>query len=461
MDRSIRCIPVLLGTSVAILAAGCCLHPAPAPVCPNAAPPQRVVVARPAPEPVAPPPPPPSGPATIVVRDAGLQMPKSVLWDAGQDVYFVSNINGEAAIPNKNGFLSKIGPDGKVIALKFVDGSKKGSELNAPKGLAIIGDILYVTDLNVVRKFDRKSGKAKGVITVPDSVFLNDLSASPDGKTLYVSDSAVTFKAGSFAGTGKDAIYAINVKKGSVGVLISDEALHWPSGLLADSDGVWVVALGANHLFHVDQQGGTGPATKLPKGGLDGIVRLDDGSFLISSWEASAIYRGFPRGEFKEVISGIPSPADIGLDSKRNMLLIPIFQKSAVQFVPLPPLAPPALASPPPGAPVMTAPPAPVAPPRPAEVAYPAFGPTPPSPMPSPALPPPPAPLRAPAPTDAIPPAPSAVPPVPAARTPAKPSVPAAAPVPAPAPYGTPYGAGYSVPAPVAPSATPAGSPAR
>jgi len=438
MDRSRSNIPILLAASAAILAAGCFPCPAP-PVCSSATPPPPVLVARPASVPVAPlpPPPPPSGPVTIVVRDSGLQMPKSVLWDAGQDVYFVSNINGDSAIPNKNGFLSKIGPDGKIIALKFVDGSKKGSELNAPKGLAIVGDILYVADLNVVRKFDRKSGKAKGVIAIPNSVFLNDLSASPDGKILYVSDSAVTFKAGSFAGTGNDAIYAINVKKGSAAVLISDEALHWPSGLLADDDGVWVVALGANHLFHVDQQGGTGPATRLPKGGLDGIVKLGDGSFLISSWEASAIYRGFPRGEFKEVISGIPSPADIGLDTKRNMLLIPIFQKSAVQFVPLPPLAPPAVASPSPSAPpAVPAPPAPAAPPRPAEVAYPAFGAPPPPPAP------PPAPVPAPAPANIAPPAPVSVPPVPAAGTPSRPGVPAA-PAPAPVPFGTPYGAGH------------------
>jgi len=449
MDRSMRRIVVVLGASVAILAAGC-VHCPTCPVCPQAAPPPRVKVAKPAPEPVAPPP--PSGPPTIVVRDVGLQMPKSVLWDAGQDVYFVSNINGESIIPNRNGFLSKIGPDGKVIALKFVDGSKKASELDAPKGMAIIGDLLYVADISVVRKFDRKSGKAKGEIKIPNAIFLNDLSASPDGKTLYVSDSAVTFKAGGFAGTGNDAIYAINVKKGSAAVLISDEALHWPSGLFADEDGVWVVALGANHLFHVDQQGGTGPATKLPKGGLDGIVKLGDGSFLISSWEASAIYRGFPRGEFKEVISGIPSPADIGLDSKRNTLLIPIFQKSAVQFVPLPPLTPPAAASSPPSAaPAPTAPPAAVPPPRPADVAYPVLGPA----TPAPALPP--APVRGPAPADAAPAVPAAAPAVPAARIPAPPAVPAAPPAPAPAPWGTPYGAGNSVPAP----APPAGSPAR
>ena len=449
MDRSRRCIPVLLGTSVAILAAGCyhCPTPAPAPVMAARLLP---AVAQPAPAPV--PPQPPPGPPTIVIRDAGLQMPKSVLWDEDQDAYFVSNLNGDPAAPNKNGFLSKIAPDGKIIALKFVDGSKKGSELNAPKGLAIIGEILYVADLNVVRKFDRKSGKAKGVIKVPNSAFLNDLSASPDGKTLYVSDSAVTIEAGNFAGTGTDAIYAIDVRRGSAVVLIEDQALHWPSGLLADDDGVWVVTLGANRLFHVNQEGGTGPATKLPKGGLDGIVKLGDGSFLISSWEASAIYRGFPGGEFKEVISEIPSPADIGLDAKRNTLLIPILQKSAVQFVPLPPLAPPAAPSSPlPAPPATTAPPAPAVVLPPGGAVYPVLGPTP-APAPSP---------PSPAPANAAPPPPSPVPPAPAARIPAWPPAPAAAPPPAPAPYGTPYGTGYSAPAPAPSPATPAGSPTR
>jgi sugar lactone lactonase YvrE len=396
-----------------------------------------------------------------VIKDVGLQMPRSVLWDADQDVYFVSNINGDPVGQNKNGFISKIGPDGKVIVLKFVDGSKKGSELNAPKGLAIVGEILYVADINVVRKFDRKSGKAKGVIKIAKSVFLNDLSASPDGKTLYVSDSAVAIQGGNFAGTGDDAIYAIDVKKNTAVALIRDPALRSPSGLLADDDGVWVVTLGANQLFHVDQQGGTGPATKLPKGGLDGIVKRDDGSFLISSWEASAIYGGKPGGEFQEVISAIPSAADIGLDSKRNTLLVPILQKSAVQLVPLPPLAPVATPSPQPpvSLPTTAAPP---------PAAYPA--PTP-SPWPAPS----PVPVFGPAPTPAAPPAPGPVPPDQAGRSPTWPAAPAAppapvpapyAPAPAPAPYAPPYGGGYPAPAPPAPPAAPpapppAGWPAR
>jgi hypothetical protein len=399
-----------------------------------------------------------------VIKDVGLQMPRSVLWDADQDVYFVSNINSDPVGQNKNGFISKIGPDGKVIVLKFVDGSKKGSELNAPKGLALVGEILYVADINVVRKFDRKSGKAKGVIKIAKSVFLNDLSASPDGKTLYVSDSAVTIQGGSFAGTGDDAIYAIDVKKNTAVALIRDPALRSPSGLLADDDGVWVVTLGANQLFHVDRQGGTGPATKLPKGGLDGIVKRDDGSFLISSWEASAIYGGRPGGEFQEVISAIPSAADIGFDSKRNTLLVPLLQKSAVQLVPLPPLVPVATPSPqPPVPPVTTAAPPPAAYPAPT-----------PSPWPAPS----PVPVYGPAPTPAAPPAPGPVSPDQAGRTPptwtAAPAAPPApapapyapapapapyAPAPAPAPYAPPYGGGYSAPVPPTAPAPPFAAP--
>jgi hypothetical protein len=56
------------------------------------------------------------------------------------------------------------------------------------------------------------------------------------------------------------------------------------------------VTLGGNELIHVSYKGELGSVTKLPKGGLDGIVKLDDNSFLISSWEGSAIYRGKPGG---------------------------------------------------------------------------------------------------------------------------------------------------------------------
>jgi hypothetical protein len=359
----------------------------------------------PAPAPVVPPPAlaAPASPSTIVIKDAGLQTPECAVWDADQDVYFLSNINGDPTEADKNGFISKIGPDGKVIELKFIESGKKGAELNAPKGMAIAGNVLYVADLDTIRKFDRKSGKPKGKIAIKDAVFLNALTVSPDGKVLYVSDSAVQINAGGFSGTGSDAIYEIDLRKKSVRPLVKDKALHWPNGLLADDTGIWSVSLGANELIHVSYKGELGAVTKLPKGSLDGIVRLADNSLLISSWEGSAVYRGLPGGEFKEVISGVTSPAAIGLDGKRRAVLIPIFMASAFEIHTLPVL------------PLLEAP-------------APAASPAPPAAKPAPA----PAPVPAPAPAR------PATPPAAAAPAPAPAYAPAAAPATAPAPAPAP-----------------------
>jgi hypothetical protein len=73
---------------------------------------------------------------------------------------------------------------------------------------------------------------------------------------------------------------------------------------------------------------------KLPKGQLDGVVVLDGGDVLVSSWEGSAVYRGKPGGEWKPVVENVKSPADIGYDSKRHRILIPSFQGNTVILQP-------------------------------------------------------------------------------------------------------------------------------
>jgi hypothetical protein len=405
MNRSSRSITVLLALAAAPLAAACSHCPPPAP-CP---PPVRCAcAAQPAalaPAAVAAPAPTPPAPAitTITVKD-GLATPECVLWDPEQDVYFVSNINGDPTAADKNGFISQVGPDGKVLELKWIDGSKKGIDLSAPKGMALAGKLLYVADLDTVRIFDRKSGKPKGKIAVKDAIFLNALTVSPDGKTLYVSDSAVKINEGQFSGTDRDAIYAIDIKKKSVKPLVQDRTLHWPNGIVADDSGVWAVSLGRNELIHVNLQGELGSVTKLPQGSLDGIVKLADSSLLITSWQGSAVYRGLPGGEFVEIISGVTSPAAIGFDSKRNSLLIPIFMGNAVEIRMLPELPPLAAApaapaapaaKPAPAAPGSIEVPAPPPPPPPARPKAPAA-----KPAPAPAAKPAPAPAAKPAPED-------------------------------------------------------------
>jgi hypothetical protein len=66
-------------------------------------------------------------------------------------------------------------------------------------------------------------------------------------------------------------------------------------------------------------------------GQFDGVEIVKDGSLLVSSWADSAIYK-FAGGRGTKLISGVPSPADIGYDAKRNRVLIPIFTGNRVEI---------------------------------------------------------------------------------------------------------------------------------
>jgi hypothetical protein len=106
-----------------------------------------------------------------------------------------------------------------------------------------------------------------------------------------------------------------------------------PNGVFAPGDGsVWVVTFGSGELYKLGADGKKSDVTKLPKGQLDGVVAVDDGELLVSSWEGSCVYRGKPGGEWKEVVSGVKSPADIGWDSKRKRVLVPLFQGGAIEL---------------------------------------------------------------------------------------------------------------------------------
>src|SRR3990172_189647 len=134
---------------------------------------------------------------------SGFQTPESVLYDPTADLYLVANINGNPAGTDDNGFISRVTPAGQVQTLKWIDGASASVTLNAPKGMAIAGDTLYVADITAVRMFDRTTGQAKGAVNVPGATFLNDAAAGPDG-SVYVTDTGLN---PDFSPNGTHAVY--------------------------------------------------------------------------------------------------------------------------------------------------------------------------------------------------------------------------------------------------------------
>jgi sugar lactone lactonase YvrE len=282
--------------------------------------PAPVASAAPA-EPAKPPPP------TPAVKYTGFATPESVLYDADGDRYLVSNINGKPGDADGNGFISVLAPDGAVTTLKWIEGGKGKTKLDAPKGMGIAKGVLYVADITVVRMFDAKTGAPKGDVKVDKSTFLNDIAVGPDGK-VYVSDTGIKFGEKGPEPTGTDAVYVI--EKGKAKPLAQSKDLGGPNGVLVTDKGVVVVTFGSGEVYRLDDKGAKQDASKPPKGALDGVVAVGD-SLLVSSWEGSAIYKGKLGGTYDLVLSDQAAPADIGYDTKRGRVLVPHFMDSTVE----------------------------------------------------------------------------------------------------------------------------------
>jgi sugar lactone lactonase YvrE len=265
--------------------------------------------------------------APMTVADVGLQTPESVLYDDRADMYLVSNINGEPLGRTGNGFITRLRPNGEVEQLKWIDGERDNVTLHAPKGMAFRGDTLFVSDIDSVRAFHRSTGAALGAMGVAGASFLNDVAVGPDG--VYVTDTGVD---ASFAPTGTDAIHHFGA--GGVATAVATGAqLARPNGIVVDGSSIIMVPFGSNTVTRVPLDGSApSQIATLPGGQLDGLIRLDDGTLLVSSWEGSAVYRVSADGQVSTVVEDVQSPADLGWDSRRHRLLIPLFMGNSIEI---------------------------------------------------------------------------------------------------------------------------------
>ena len=255
----------------------------------------------------------------------------SALYDPEQDVYFISNINGGLLDRDNNGSISRLQAATLSGDLKWIAGGKNNVTLDGPKGMAILGEFLYVSDVGGVRKFDRRTGAAKGLITLPGAVCINDLVS--DGKNLYVSDTGIVPAAGeTFSPSGTDAVWRIANDQATK--LASGRDLLQPNGLAVAGGKLWAVTFGGNELYEITS-GKKSNITTLPHGQLDGIVVLPDGSFAITSWQSKTIYRGKPGGPFEPLLESVLIPADLGYDGRRHLLLVPNSAANAVTMHPV------------------------------------------------------------------------------------------------------------------------------
>ena len=272
--------------------------------------------------------------ASVNAKDiSGFSHPESVFAHKGN--VFVSNV-GEKLAPlekDNDGFISRLDSNGQIIEKKFL------SNLDAPKGMNAIGNVLYVVDIDRIKGFDIKSKKEVLNIEVNGAIFLNAIEVL-NKNTLLVSD------------TGTGIIHEVDVKKGEVKefVKINSKIYGGPNGLLLKKNVLYVAGYdpsgsGPAKLYKVDLNTKNMNVTQVGtlQGALDGIVFAKNGDLLVSDWGADmkgVIYRVDSKGNHsvvnlkKEGIEFMGGPADIYSDGKK--LWIPRMVDNRVSVIDLP-----------------------------------------------------------------------------------------------------------------------------
>lgn len=244
----------------------------------------------------------------VWATDQVLETPESVYYNADEDILYVSNIVGDPSEKDGEGYISRLSLDGEIVEQRWVTG------LDAPKGLAMMDGKLYVTNVDELVEIDIENGQISNRYPVENAEFLND-PAEVNGRLL-------------FSDSNDDKIYAF--ENGSVQIW-KEEDIDGPNGLTYHNGQILLASNGSNDL-KILRQDGEGKVLAEDIGAGDGIVAVDDNSYLVSNWEGEVYYvrQGQEKVKVLDTKDQDINSADIEYIQERNLLLVPTFKDNRV-----------------------------------------------------------------------------------------------------------------------------------
>ncbi len=281
-------------------------------------------------------------PPALGAAIAGFDTPESVRYDATQDVYFVTNINGGPGAKDGNGFITRVHADSLGFPMmRWIASGRNNVVLDAPKGMALVGDTLWVADIDQVRAFHRRTGAPLGGVDLaPEgAVFLNDIAVGGDG-ALYVTDTGIRIGVGGET-TAPGPFRIFRLQNRAATVAVQGDTLGRPNGIAWDEGARrFVLAPMGSPTISTWAPGAVAPTPfAAGPGAYDGVEVIGDGRVLLTSWADSSLYEMDARGALRRLVARLDSPADIGWDPRRRRVAVPLFAENRVVFYDLDPAA--------------------------------------------------------------------------------------------------------------------------
>lgn len=241
--------------------------------------------------------------------DTTFKVPESVCPDFKNKILYVSNIEGtQPWQADGKGSISKLGLDGKVIQQEWIKG------LNAPKGMAIYKNTLFVADLTEIIVIDIEKNAIKKKITVPYAQGLNDITVDPNG-ILYVSD------------TKAKRIYVV---KNDNATPYIETGLQNPNGVLWYNAALYI--LDKDLFYKVDFDRSLIKLAEGIQGSADGLNAVTPTEFIVSGW-AGVLYYIYKDGTKETLLDTRKdqiNTADIAFDPIAKIIYVPTFFKNKV-----------------------------------------------------------------------------------------------------------------------------------
>ncbi len=254
---------------------------------------------------------------------AVFRTPESVTYDEKRDVLYVSNFNIRGGFLQGDNqsfdeFISRVNTNGEIEQLEWVTG------LNAPTGMSVFEDTLYVVERNTLVEINIEAAQIANRYRIPGARFVNDVEFDGNGIG-YISDN-----------DQNASVTIYRFADGVIGPWINRNQIYRTNGLCLDQD--MLIGCDFNSMYLKGVRLSDGQIENMAYLGATGIIYdglrvVDENSYITSDWTSNvclvykpgAVRRILDLSTMNPIAGSMVNCADIEYIPQKKLLIIPTF----------------------------------------------------------------------------------------------------------------------------------------